>query len=225
MACRSETGASLSAWQKIVAVEDDFQIRVGFKHQFEREIESLNGRGVVSMEQHNASIAEERDVIGKGVSAIPVGFVRVVGPNTGLAINRRIRQFRERRIKRFEINRGNVTLEKAHTILEHAFDYPVAIGPRLLNTFIEGIGHRKTRSGQRKLFTPPLFSPKPSSVVATQQPTKKKPRCQRGRVRGVAKPKHITEAVKHGKPYDSSNDEAAALHKNHVRCQRIQGRR
>ena len=141
MACRSETGASLSAWQKIVAVEDDFQIRVGFKHQFEREIESLNGRGVVSMEQHNASIAEERDVVGQGVSAIPVGFVRVVGPNTVLAVNRRIGQFRERRIKRFELNRGNVTLEEAHAVVEHVFDDPVAIGPRLLNTFIEGIGH------------------------------------------------------------------------------------
>ena len=77
-----------------------------------------------------------------------------------------------------------------------------------------GCEHQKTSGGQRKVFTTPLLS-EAKSHRNTNQFTKKKSRCQRGGVRGVANQNATTErTILQTK--GCSKDEAAALRKNHV---------
>jgi hypothetical protein len=69
-------------------------------------------------------------------------------------------------------------------------------------------------AAQRKVFTTPLLS-EAQSDRNTEQFTKKKSRCQRGGVRGVANQNAATErTILQTK--QRSKDEAAALRKNHV---------
>ena len=68
--------------------------------------------------------------------------------------------------------------------------------------------------GQRKVFTTPLLS-EAKSYRNTEQFTKKKSRCQRGGVRGVANQYATTERT-NPQTERCSKDEAAALRKNHV---------
>ena len=67
---------------------------------------------------------------------------------------------------------------------------------------------------QRKVFTTPLLS-EAKSDRNTEQFTKKKSRCQRGGVRGVANQNATTERT-NLQTKRCSKDEAAALRKNHV---------
>ena len=67
---------------------------------------------------------------------------------------------------------------------------------------------------QRKVFTTPLLS-EAKSGRNTEQFTKKKSRCQRGGVRGVANQNVTTERTDQ-QTKRCSKDEAAALRKNHV---------
>ena len=70
------------------------------------------------------------------------------------------------------------------------------------------------RDAQRKVFTTPLLT-EAKSVRNTKQFTKKKSRCQRGGVRGVANQNATTERI-NLQIERCSKDEAAALRKNHV---------
>ena len=67
---------------------------------------------------------------------------------------------------------------------------------------------------QRKVFTTPLLS-EVKSDRNTDQFTKKKSRCQRGGVRGVAN-QNATKERTNLRTKRYSNVEAAALRKNHV---------
>ena len=78
----------------------------------------------------------------------------------------------------------------------------------------KGWNHPKVYAGQRKVFTTPLLT-EANKHRDTQQFTKKNPRCQRGGVRGVANQNTSSKrAMRQTKRL--SNDEAAALRKNHV---------
>ena len=68
---------------------------------------------------------------------------------------------------------------------------------------------------QRKVFTTPLLS-EAKSDRNTEQFTKKKSRCQRGSVRGVANQNATTER-RNPQTIRFSKGEAAALRKKHVR--------
>ena len=73
---------------------------------------------------------------------------------------------------------------------------------------------KKPASAQRKVFTTPLLA-EANKRRNTKQFTKKKSHCQRGGVRGDANQNTSSKRmIRHVKRY--SNDEAAALRKNHV---------
>ena len=76
------------------------------------------------------------------------------------------------------------------------------------------LGHRVSVVAQRKVFTTPLLS-EAKSDRNTNQFTKKKSRCQRGGVRGLANQNATTERT-NLQTKRCSKDEAAALRKNHV---------
>ena len=69
-------------------------------------------------------------------------------------------------------------------------------------------------AAQRKVFTTPLLA-EANKRRNTKQFTKKKSRCQRGGVRGVANQNATTERTNQ-ETERCSKDEAAALRKNHV---------
>ena len=84
----------------------------------------------------------------------------------------------------------------------------IGVGERF---FVEVFGHWVA---QRKVFTTPLLS-EAKSDRNCEQFTKKKSRCQRGGVRGVANQNATTERT-NLQTERCSKDEAAALRKNHV---------